>query len=48
MKMNRVLEYQNLIEMIREIDTKKNSPELVREVLDYIADHLDTFIDDIK
>ena len=46
--MNRVLEYQNLIAMLREIDLEKNDIETIREVLDYIAEELDKYIDDIK
>lgn len=46
--MNRVLRFQNLITMLKEIDTEKNSPEDIREVLDIIAYQLEQYIDDIK
>ena len=46
--MNRVLYYQNLINMIRELDTYKNTCDDLREVLDYIANELEKYIDDIK
>ena len=46
--MNRVLEYQNLIAMLRELHLTKNSIEDIREVLNYIADELEKYIDDIK
>lgn len=46
--MTRVLRYQNLIYMLREIDTKKNSAEDLREVLDFIANELEKYVDDIK
>ena len=48
LNMNRVLLYQNLISMLEELDTEKNDSETLREVLDYIADMLKQFIDDIK
>ena len=46
--MNRVLEFQNLIQMLRELHLTKNSIEQIREVLDYIANELEQYIDDIK
>lgn len=46
--MNRVLYFQNLISMIEEIDVEKNDSETLREVLDYIANELKQYIDDIK
>lgn len=46
--MNRVLYFQNLITMLKEIDTEKNSAEALREVLDFIAIELEKYIDDIK
>lgn len=46
--MNRVLRFQNLIQMLKEIDTKKNSPEDLREVLDIIAHQLEEYINDIR
>ena len=46
--MNRVLEYQNLITMLRELDTEKNSAEDLRYVLDFIANELEQYIDDIE
>ena len=46
--MNRVLEFQNLIAMLKEIDTEKNSAEALREVLDYIANELEKYIDGIR
>lgn len=46
--MNRVLYFQNLITMLREIDTQRNDAETLREVLNYIAQELEKYIDDIK
>ena len=46
--MNRVLMYQELIQMLREINLTKNSIEDIREALDYIARQLENYIDDIK
>lgn len=46
--MNRVQLYQNLISMLEEIDTEKNDSKTLREVLDYIANELKQFIDDIR
>lgn len=46
--MNRVLYYQNLIDMIREIDVEKNDSKTLRDVLDYISSELEKFISDIK
>lgn len=46
--MNRVLYFQNLITMLREIDTQKNDAETLREVLNYIAQELEQYVDDIK
>lgn len=46
--MNRVLQFQNLIQMLKELDTYKNSGETIHEVLDYIASELEKYIDDIK
>ena len=46
--MNRVLYYQNLILMLEEIDTEKNDAEALREFLNYIANELKHYIDDIK
>ena len=46
--MGRVLEYQNLITMLRELHLTKNSIEDIREVLNYIADELEKYINDIK
>ena len=46
--MNRVLYFQNLISMIEEIDVERNDSETLREVLDYIANELKQYIDDIK
>ena len=46
--MNRVLVFQNLISMLRDLDLEKNDKETIREVLNYIADMLEEYIDDIK
>ena len=37
-----------LIDMLREIDLEKNSKEILRDVLDYIASNLETYIEDIE
>lgn len=46
--MERKIEFINLINMLREIDLQKNSIETIKDVLDYIAQELDKYIDDIK
>ena len=46
--MNRVLIFQNLINMLRDLDLEKNDKKAIREVLDYIANMLEHYIDDIK
>ena len=46
--MNRVLNFQQLISMLRELDVVKNDSDTIREVLDYIANELEKYIDDIK
>ena len=46
--MNRILYFQNLITMLEEIDTEKNSAEDLRDVLNYIANELKQYINDIK
>lgn len=46
--MNRVLYFQNLISMLEEIDTERNDSETLREVLNYIANELKKYINDIK
>lgn len=46
--MNRVLNFQQLILMLRELDVVKNDSDTIREVLDYIANELEKYIDDIK
>lgn len=45
---NRVLHYQNLIKMLEDLDTQKNDRETIKDVLNYIANELKQFIDDIK
>lgn len=44
----KVLEYYNLLDMLREIDTEKNSPEDLRAVLNYIAEELEKYVDLMK
>lgn len=46
--MNRKDLFITLIDMLREIDLEKNSKEILRDVLDYIADNLETYIEDIE
>ena len=46
--MNRVLEFQNLIQMLRDLHLTKNSIEDIRKVLDFIANELEKYVDDIK
>lgn len=46
--MNRVLNFQQLILMLRELDVVKNDSDTIREVLDYIANELEKYIDNIK
>lgn len=47
-KEKKVLEYLNLLAMLREIDTEKNSPEDIRTVLNYIAEELEKYVDLMK
>ena len=44
----KALEYLNLLAMLREIDTEKNSAKDLRVVLDYIAEELEKYVDLIK
>lgn len=46
--MNKVLEFLNLIDMLREIDLEKNSTEDIREVLNFVAGELEGYIEDLK
>ena len=46
--MNRILYYQNLISMLEELDIEKNDKETIKEVLNYIANELKQYINDIK
>lgn len=43
-----VLEYYNLLDMLKEIDVYKNSPEAIKEVLNYIASELEKYVDLMK
>lgn len=45
---NKIEYFENLILMLRELDTKKNSSEAIRDVLNFIADNLETYTEDIK
>lgn len=36
--------FQNIIKMLRELDTYKNSGETIHEVLEYIANELENLI----
>lgn len=44
----KALEYLNLLAMLREIDTEKNSSEDLRMALNYIAEELEKFVDLMK
>lgn len=46
--MNRCEMFKNLICMLRELDLIKNDTDSIRYVLNYIADELEKYIDDIK
>lgn len=46
--MNKVLKFLNLIDMLKEIDLEKNSNEDIRKVLNFIADELEGYIEDLK
>ena len=46
--MNRLLHFQQLITMLEELDTEKNDSQTLREVLDFIANELKQYIDDIE
>lgn len=45
---NKILEYYNLLDMLREIDLYKNSSEDIRKVLNYVADELEQYVDLMK
>ena len=46
--MTRVMQFQDLIRMLKEIDLDKNDKETVRYVLNFIASELENYIDDIR
>lgn len=46
-KMNKVLYFQQLIKMLEELDIEKNDKETIKEVLNYIANELKKYINDI-
>ena len=46
--MNRVLHFQQLINMLEELDIERNDKETIKEVLDFIANELKQYIDDIE
>ena len=46
--MDKVLNYYNLLDMLREIDLEKNDSETVKDVLNYIADELEKYVDLMK
>lgn len=39
------MELLNLIDMLRELDIEKNDKEAIKEVLNFIADKLEEYID---
>lgn len=45
---NRVLHFQQLITMLEELDIERNDKETIKEVIDYIANELKQYINDIK
>ena len=46
--MNRVLLFQQLIKMLEELDIERNNKETIKEVIDFIANELKQYINDIK
>lgn len=46
--MNRVLHFQQLIEMLEELDIERNDKETIKEVIDFIANELKQYINDIE
>lgn len=44
----KIIEYFNLLSMLREIDVEKNSPKDLRMALNYIAEELEKYIDLMK
>lgn len=46
--MTRKEKYKNLVVMLEELDTQKNDSDTLRYVLDFIANQLKEFINDIK
>ena len=46
--MNRKDLFITLIDMLREIDLERNSKEQLRDFLNYIANNLETYIEDIE
>lgn len=45
--MNKSLYFQNLISMLEEIDTEKNDAETLKEVLNFIANELKKYVDEV-
>ena len=43
-KIEKILEYYNLLDMLKEIDLEKNTKEDIREVLNYIAKELEKYV----
>lgn len=45
--MDKSLYFQNLITMLEELDTEKNDAETIKEVLNFIANELKKYIDEV-
>ena len=46
--MNRVLYFQQLIKMLEELDIERNDKETIKDVINFIANELKQYINDIK
>lgn len=45
---NYIIDYYNLLDMLRTIDTEKNDSKVIKETLNYIADELEKYGDLMK
>lgn len=45
--MNRVLYFQQLIKMLEELDIERNDKETIEDVINFIANELKQYINDI-
>ena len=46
--MDKIMEYYNLLDMLKQIDLEKNDKKTIKEVLNYVADELEKYVDLMK